>query len=126
MKRLSYLLLLFTFVVFASCKEDEVMPEPGIKEVHLNSTSSTSQPQEIQVVIQKPTPCYQVRQVNETSSGTNYYYDIILDSSAEVCADVIAEEVVTVVFAPQTTGEHLLSFLINGKLYQTRTVQVTD
>ena len=128
MRQLNYLLLSLVVIFFASCEKeaDQVLREPSIKSVSVNNTVSKSTSQQIEVLIEKPTPCYAVSQVNATSSGTNYSYDVILASTAEVCADVIAEEAVTVSFAPQTTGEHTLNFLINGKLYQTKKVVVTE
>lgn len=128
MKQLSYLFLSLIVFFFASCQKDEDpgLREPSIKSVSVNSTVSKSTTQQIDVLIEKPTPCYAVSKVNASSLGTSYSYDIILESGAEVCADMIAEEVVTVSFAPQTTGEHTLNFLINGKLYQTKKVVVTE
>jgi hypothetical protein len=127
MKIIQYLSLFMLLLLFSACqKEEELLQEPAILSVSVGSTVSMSSPQPIEVLIQKPTPCHQVARVNATASGTTYAFDIILESGAQICAQVIEEEVVTVSFNPQGPGLHTLNFLINGRLLETRQVVVEE
>jgi hypothetical protein len=127
MKIFQYLSLFMLLLLFSACqKEEELLQEPAILSVSVGSTVSMSSPQPIEVRIQKPTPCHQVARVNATTSGTTYSYDIILENGAQICAQVIEEEVVTVSFSPQGPGLHTLNFLINGRLLETRQVVVEE
>lgn len=128
MKTVSYLFLCFVVLLFASCQKDEevVEMEADILEVQLSSNITKSQAEEIKVTIKKPTPCYVVQEVKVEQSGMEVNYDIIIRNDAQICVQVIAEEVVTVNFEPQASGEYTLNFLINGKLYETRQVRVLN
>ncbi|WP_017733295.1 hypothetical protein [Nafulsella turpanensis] len=127
MKNLTLLLLpLFLFLLVSCEKEELLQEEPSILSISLAESSSIQEPQEVSVTIEKPTPCHYVSGTNESISGNTFNYDFTLLSGAEVCADVIEEEIVTVTFAPSESGEYTLNFLINGKLYETRTVTVTE
>lgn len=126
MKNASYLFLPILFFFLASCEKEAALPEPGIIAISFLQSSSVQEPQEVTVKIEKPTPCHEVSQANKTVSGNTFSYDIILLNGSEICADVIAEETVKVTFDPSTIGEYTLNFLINGNLYETRKVNVTE
>lgn len=129
MKIISYLFLFLSVILTASCNDDEAAtPELTAKvlEVELESLVSKSTPVEVNVTIQKPTPCHEVKEVIKTVSEKVYKYDIILEAGEGVCAAVIAEEVVKVTFDPPTSGEYLLEFSINGDHHFYHKVIVTD
>ncbi len=128
MNPLRFLYLFFIIIVLASCQKDEepALENASIKSVSVESEMSRSAAQQIEVLIYKPNPCTSVSKINTLVSGTTYTYDIILTNTAQMCAQVIADEVVTVTFSPQATGPHILHFLINGRLYETRTVHVNS
>lgn len=112
-----------------ACGEEELVTNegaPNILEINFSETSSVTAAQEIIVKIEKPTPCHYVSEVKKTISDKTFNYDIILLTDAEVCADVIEEEDVTVTFDPSSTGEHTLNFFINGILFEIRTITVTE
>lgn len=123
-----YLLLFLTTITLASCEKDSVSPngEPEILEIIYSKTSPVAAAQDIDVKIQKPTPCHYVSEVKESASDKKYTYNIILKDDSGVCATVIEEEVVTITFEPVTSGEYVLNFLINGKLQEIRVITVTD
>jgi hypothetical protein len=126
MKTLIISSLLVIAAFLASCqKEEPAVQDASIVSVNIESVMSQNTAQQIQVLIKKPTPCHEVSSVNTSVSGTTYTYDILLSNAAQLCAQVIAEETVTVSFSPQATGEYTLNFLINGRLYETRTVRVS-
>ena len=126
MKALHYLFLPILFFFLASCEKEELSREADILDISSIQNSSVQEPQDIAVRIQKPTPCHNVSQTKKTVSGSTFNYDIILASGSGVCADVIAEETVSLTFDPSTSGEYTLNFFINGKLYETRKVTVTE
>lgn len=128
MKTINYLFLPVLLLFIISCEKEIISPEdqPMILEISLSETSSVTTPQEISITIDKPTPCHYVSEVKKTVSDKTYSYNIILVSGAEICTTVIEEETVTVTFDPATNGEYRLHFLINGKLYESRTVTVTE
>ncbi|MBC5992227.1 hypothetical protein [Pontibacter cellulosilyticus] len=126
MKKLAYLFLPILVFFLVSCEKDTVSPEPGILDITINQTSSVQVPQEIAVKLEKPTPCFSVSNTKKTVSGFTFNYDFTLTNTAEVCADVIAEETVQVTFDPSVAGEYTLNFLINGKQYESRKVTVTE
>ena len=126
MKAVNYLILPILLFFLTSCEKEDLLQEASILEINLSQNSTTQEPQEISIKIKKPTPCHHVSETNKTVSGNVYYYDFVLSSGAEVCADVIAEETVQVTFDPSSSGEYTLNFLINGKLYETRKVTVTE
>lgn len=120
-------MICLTVSLLASCRnEEKVIPEPGIRGITLSSNLSKGESMEIDVLIEKPTPCHYIEEVNLTTSGTTYNYDIMLESEGEICAQVIEEERIQVVFDAQETGEYTLNFLINGKQQQSRQVQVSN
>ena len=126
MKASNYLFLPVLFFLLISCEKEALLKEPGILDIAFLQSSSVQEPQEVTVKIEKPTPCHIVSEIKKNTSGNTFNYDFILSSGAEVCADVIEEETVKVTFDPSTSGEYTLNFLINGKLYETRTVTVTE
>jgi hypothetical protein len=126
MKKAVCIFLPILFFFLASCEKEEALPEAGILEIMMDQSPSVQEPQEITVRVHKPTPCYRVSETRKTVSGTTFSYDIILVNDAEICAAVIAEEDVKVIFDPTKAGKYTLNFLINGKLYKTRTVTVRD
>lgn len=126
MKASNYLFLPVLFFLLISCEKEALLKEPSILDIAFLQSSSVQEPQEITVKIEKPTPCHIVSETNKTTSDNTFNYDFILSNGAEVCADVIEEETVKVTFDPSTSGEYTLNFLINGRLYETRTVTVTE
>lgn len=121
--------ILFCLSIFllASCKEEEnVSAEAGIRDIILSSSLREGESMEIDVLIEKPTPCHYVDQVNLSISGTTYTYDILLETTEEICAQVIEEERLRVVFEPQEAGTYTLNFLINGRQQQSRQVEVRE
>lgn len=130
MKTLNYLFLPVLLVFSTSCEKENFLPEdqqdqPKILDISFSENSSVSAAQEISITIDKPTPCHYVSEVKKTTSGKIFNYDIILVRGAEFCTTVIEEETISVTFDPAADGEYTLNFLINGKLYETRTVTVT-
>lgn len=130
MKKLTYLFLSLSLFLIAACQDENevttVTPEPEIVSIALNSSVPVNTQQQITLTLAKPTPCHVVSEVLTSSSGMEVNYDIILESNTQACAQVIDEEVLTLNFNPQTSGTYTLNFLINGKLYETRQVVVTD
>lgn len=133
MKAVNYLAVCLSILFLLSCGEDDPQPEQktptgeaSIVDIQMNNTVTKNQVQQIEVTVFKPTPCHEVVETKVTSSGNTVNYDFILQGNAEICAQVIAEEVVQVSFAPQASGVYTLNFLIDGKLYKTEQVVVTD
>lgn len=133
MNPLRYLAFCLAFLLLISCGNDEPKPEvvspageAAILDVQVKGAVSTQQAQQIDVTIFKPTPCHTVKETKVSGSGTTVNYDFILQGSGDICAQVIAEEVVSVTFNPQTSGVYTLNFLIDGKLYKTEQVNVTN
>ena len=131
MKKLAYLFVCFSMLFLISCKdEEEVAPlEGNILAVELSSGITKNTTQQISITIGKPTPCHVVKEVlvsNATTAGKTVEYNIILEETSEACIQVIKEEVVTVTFTPEQSGEYTLKFLINGKLLETRKVFVSN
>jgi hypothetical protein len=127
MKALAYLCLPLLLLLLVSCdKKEDASPESKVVDIFMNTRSYTKAPQEIAVVIQKPNPCYAVSKVDKTVSGKTYSYNIVIVDRSEVCATVIAEETVNMIFDPSTSGDYTLKFLINGKLAETRQVTVIE
>jgi hypothetical protein len=121
----SFLLCLW-FVLFISCKDEDenVRVNPTIGEISLSDQMGEFETMEIEVTIQKPTPCHFVDRVDLQVSERTYDYDIILDREEGVCAQVIEDETVSIFFDPQERGEYTLNFLINGRFIESRQVQV--
>lgn len=130
MKIIKYLFLFLPLILTVACKDDDGAPTPELTakvlEVELENTVSKSTPLEVNVTIQKPTPCHQVKEVIKTVLDKVYKYDIILEAGDGVCAAVIAEEVVKVSFDPPASGEYVLQFSINGKQQFYQKIIVTD
>lgn len=127
MKALTYLCLPLLLLLLVSCdKEDGALPESKVVEISMNQRSYTTFPQEITIVIQKPNPCYGISKVEKTVSGKTYSYNILIVDKSDFCATVIAEETVSVLFDPSSSGDYTLKFLINGKLAETRQVTVIE
>lgn len=130
MKTGKFLMLPLLLILFLACDKEEAdtVHEPEISGIAFLATSSVEQPQEISVTVQKPTPCHRIVEVKETREDNIYNYDFIIAGPGgdTVCADVIAEETVKVLFNPSSTGVYTLNFLINGELYETREITVTE
>jgi hypothetical protein len=133
MQAVRYLALCLAFLFLLSCGKDDPQPqttsptgEAAIVDIQVSNTVANNQSQQIKVTIQKPTPCHVIAETKVTSSGTTVNYDFILQEYDGACIQVIAEEEVQVSFAPQASGVYRLNFFINGKLYKTEQVVVTD
>ncbi|WP_299700100.1 hypothetical protein [uncultured Pontibacter sp.] len=127
MKTLTYLYLPLLLILLVSCdKQEDASPESKVLEITMNQRSYTKSPQEIAVLIQKPNPCYAISKVEKKVSGMTYSYNIVIEDRSQVCAAVMAEETVHVLFDPSTSGDYTLKFLINGKLAETRQVTVIE
>ena len=129
MKIIIYLFLFLSVILTACCNDGgDATPELTAKvlEVEVENPVSKSTPLEVNVTIQKPTPCHEVQEVIRTVSEKVYKYDIILKAGDGVCAAVIAEEVVKVTFDPPTIGIYILEFSINGNQQFYRRVVVTN
>lgn len=130
MKKSFYLCLPLLFFFLLSCEKDDItsVPDPDITEIAMLQASTVSEPQEISVTIFKGTPCHQVVETKKTISGNTFNYDIILSEGEEgtSCITVVDSETLTVSFDPPTSGDYTLNFLINGKIYETRTITVTE
>lgn len=127
-KHLYPFMLCLSVLLLVSCRdEEEVVPEPEIRNIDLSSSSlRQGESMEINVLIEKPTPCHYVDRVNLNISGNTYNYDILLEREEGVCAQVIEEERVQVLFNPQEAGEYTLNFLINGRQKLSRQLQVNE
>lgn len=130
MKKLNLLFLLFVLFVAAAC-EKEVDATPlaeglSITHVQLNGSVSKNTSQQIEVTLEKPTPCHELHSIRMSEDGMTVNYNFIVGSTAEVCAQVIEEEEVTVTFEPKLSGTYTLNFLVNGRQFQTRQVEVTN
>lgn len=120
-------MLCLSVLLLVSCRdEEEVVPDPEIRDIALNSSLRQGESMEINVLIEKPTPCHYVDSVSLNISGSTYNYNILLEREEGVCAQVIEEERVQVLFAPQEAGEYTLNFLINGRQKLSRQVQVRE
>lgn len=127
MKALTCLYLSLFVLLLVSCdKKEDASPQSKILEITMNQRSYTRSPQEIAVLIQKPNPCYAISKVEKTVSGKTYSYNIVIEDRSQVCAAVMAEETVHVMFDPATSGDYTLKFLINGKLAETRQITVIE
>lgn len=125
----SYLfpVLFFSFFLISCDKED---PDPvaaiDISNITLAESYAVGKTSEIYVTITKPTPCHILEEEGVTVSGKTYSYNFRLVDKAEICIQVIQDETVAVDFEPTEAGEHTLNFYINGDLFETRTVTVTE
>jgi hypothetical protein len=126
MKKINFLLLCLFAVIVAACTKEEVEKDARIIEISAASNMTLAESQNIEVRIEKPTPCHTVASVNKTTSGNTINYDIILQSDFSMCATVIAEETVTINFQPEGAGQYLLKFYVNGKYHTSKTVSVTE
>ena len=118
------------FFLFIACDKQDTneLKEPSILNITIAATAVAKQSEEISVTIEKPTPCYKITDVETTSSGSTVNYNFIVTgpTGETMCADVIQEEVVTVIFEPERGGEYTLNFLLNGTLAETRTIIVSQ
>jgi hypothetical protein len=127
MKALTYLYLPLLILLLVSCdKKKDVSPESKVIDISMNQKSYTKSPQEISVLIQKPSQCYNVSKVEKTVSDKTYTYNIVIVDKSAFCTGAIEEETVRVIFDPSTSGDYTLKFLINGKLAETRQVTVVE
>lgn len=117
------------FFLCASCDKDDIEPSAKvvfIADISYMESSSVEEAQEIEVTIQKPTPCHLVSKIEKTVSGNTFSYNIVVEGQENPCITVIAQEVVKITLDPSGTGHYVLKFLINGKIYEMRTVTVTE
>ena len=128
MKKLFYLLPLVMFFFVVSCEKHDIVPhdETAITNISILRKVSVQEEQKIEVTIQKATPCHVLSETEVTVSGNVYSYNFIVEGQDRPCTTVVAREVVAVVFGPSVAGEYTLKFLINGDLFETRTVKVTE
>lgn len=117
------------FFLFFSCDKDDPAPSVEnnfIADISFMESSSVQEAQEIEVTIHKGTPCQFVSKTEKTISGNTFNYNFILEGHDDPCITVVTEEVVAVNFDPSEIGQYTLRFLINGELFETRTVTVTE
>lgn len=129
MKNSLNLVMLIMVFFLLSCDKDDPVPavnENSIANISMLQSSSVGEAQEIEVTIQKATPCHVVSEVQKSVSENNFNYNIILQGQENPCTTVISKEVVTVAFDPSNAGQYTLKFSINGELFETRTVSVTE
>lgn len=126
MKNLFYLIPVLFFSLLACEKEDPVQGDI-IASITMFESSSIKEAKEIKVKIQKDDPCEFVNEIVKTVSGKTFNYDFILQGDENHCITIYSlQEDVSVVFDPTITGQHTINFLINGRLFETRTVSVTE
>lgn len=132
-KLVKYLTFCFTMILLVSCSGEAVSPEvdvpageASIKEVQVGGAVVKDQTHQLTVIIHKPTPCHQLVQTKISATGTTVNYNFILESSGEICAQVIEEETVQIAFTPQSSGVYTLKFSIDGRLYRTKQVVVGE
>lgn len=128
MKNLFYSIPVIFFFLLSCDKEDPVpfMESNFIADILMPETASIQEAQEIKVIVHKGTPCQFVSEIVKTVSGNTFNYNFILGGDDTPCVTVTAEEEVSVTFDPSTAGEYTLKFFINGRLFETRTVSVTE
>ncbi len=116
------------FFFLLSCDKDDPVPseENFIANISLLASSSVEEAQEIEVIVHKATPCHSITETVKTISGNTFNYNFILEGSENICITVEAEELVTVIFDPENSGQYTLKFYINGNLFETRNVSVTE
>lgn len=128
MKKPFYLLPVIFFFLLSCDKEDPVpsVENNFIANISFLESSSVKEAQEIEVTVHKGTPCHFISKTVKTISGNTFNYNFILEGNENPCITMVAEEVVTVIFDPSTSGQHTLKFFINGHLFETKTVSVTE
>lgn len=128
MKTFYFFSVLFLSFSLISCDKEDAEPvsEINISGITLGDSHTVGQTEQINVTITKPTPCHIIEEETVTVNGRIYSYNFRLVDKAEVCVQMTQEETVTVDFKPTEVGEHTLNFSINGKLFETRTVTVTE
>lgn len=118
------------FLFLISCDKDDPVPaseDSFIANISLDTSSSIQQGQEIKVTIQKATPCHVISEIKKTISGKIYDYNFIIHGQDNPCITVVSkEEVVISDFDPSSVGQYTLNFSINGELFETMTVVVTE
>lgn len=128
--KLKLLILPLLLLMFLACEKDDLdqVQEAQFTNIAYLSTSTAAEGQKISVTIEKPYACLKVKEIVESSQGKTKTYDFILPGLAkdQGCFTVIGEETFELTFAPSEAGEYILNFLINGKLFETRTVTVTN
>lgn len=127
MKNLFCLLMPVMFFFLLSCdKEDPIEVAHLITDISYEESSSVGEDQEISVTVQHPETCWKVSNIEKSVAGKTFNYNIKTTRVGEICGQAITTEVVTVAFDPSSTGEHTLNFLVNGKIFETRKITVTD
>lgn len=121
-----FFLPLFIFFL-CSCDKEETDPveEIALSSVVLPASFSAQEPHEIIVQITTGTPCYSI-DVEKTVSGNIFEYDFILTEEDVACIQVVKQHDVPVIFDPASIGTYTLRFLIDGELYETREIVVTE
>lgn len=113
------------FILISCDKEENLVQEAGIANIIFLDKQVQGESQDLEVTIQKPTPCHTIKETILIIKENSIDYNFIMDNDDEVCATVLTNETVTVKFDPSTPGEYLLNFFINGVFHQTITVTVT-
>jgi len=128
MKTIYFLSVIFLSFSLTSCDKDDADPvsEINITSITLADSYKAGETEQISVTITKPTPCHIIDEETVTVNGRTHSYNFRLVDKAEVCVQMIQNETVTVDFEPVEAGEHTLTFSINGELFETRTVTVTE
>ena len=128
MKTIYFLSVLFLSITLTSCDKDDVEPvaEINITSITLADSYTAGETEQISVTITKPTPCHLLEEETVIVNGRTHSYNFRLADKAEVCVQMTQNETVTVDFEPAEAGEHTLNFSINGELFETRTVTVTE
>lgn len=130
MKTAQSLFLPVLLFLLLACEKGEVLKDNENADVFLELDISFNEipPQVITIRVQKPTPCYEIN-IKKTSSGNVFNYDLILTDTLkadEVCIQVIKEKTLNLDFDPESGGDYTLNFYVNGELYETREVTVTE
>ncbi len=126
MKNPFYLIPVLFFLLL-SCDREDPVPADFIANISFLESLSVHEEQDIAVTIYKASPCEYVNNVLKTVSGNTFNYDFILQGSENRCIAILGiEEELTVTFDPSKAGSYTLNFFINGTLFQTKTVSVTE
>ena len=129
MKNLPNFLVPVLFLFLLSCDKDDPVPSTEnnfIANISFPESSSVQEHQQIEITIGKATPCHTIQKVEKNVSGKTFNYNFILVGHNDPCPHVAVQEIVNVDFNPSSTGEHTLKFSINGKLFETRIIAVTE
>lgn len=113
------------FLFLLSCEKEDPTPLDYISNISFLDFTAIQEEQEIQVTINKASPCQYVGKTDKTVSGNTFNYNFILEGEGNRCVTIFGiEEIISVNFNPTSPGQYTLNFLINGKLYETRMIMV--